>query len=557
MNSACPPDEQLLAFATDERAEPALREHVEHCTQCQMRVALLRGEIAELRSISAPQEGGPAETVLFGAATSLLPASALIGRYVVVAPLGSGGQADVYRVIDPSLGRDLVLKLSRRRSVGGDPRRDALLAEGRLLAQLDHPGLVRLFEIGIYEDRPFLVLDYVPGRNLEQIYADTRPAVAEAARLMADVARVVTHAHQRGAVHGDVTPRNVLIDGQGRARLIDFGMSKIEDAWHEDAGTPGGTPAFLPPERVSDGPQPGAVIPAGDVFGIGATLFWLLTGQAPFAAPTAAAALQRARDCEIDFDALERAHVPPAVQRICRRALSRDPKERPAADALTDELVRAATGRKFPRVAAAIIIAALALVGLIWTFSERPDRTEQMTSGIVHSAPWITVDGNLNLSNVLPLRTGDRILVQCNISQNQEAVVVWFNPAGELKLFEPARDIAGNVDRMVYPAPHEGRVLEGPEGTEMIFFCRGEPVSLDQLWACFPVGKPVPKLPSQNYLELLRDEVKTLGLRQRSAKSDEILPVETLMKEINRCLKRHFAGVTGIAFPHARAEETR
>lgn len=138
-----------------------------------------------------------------------------------------------------------------------------------MLAQLDHPGLVRVFEIGIHDDRPFLVLDYVPGRNLEQNYAATRPSILEAARLIAEVARVVAYAHRCGVVHGDVTPRNILIDIHGRPRLIDFGLSKIEDAWRDDAGPVGGTPSFLPPKVIPAFGQTAESGQAGDVFGLG------------------------------------------------------------------------------------------------------------------------------------------------------------------------------------------------------------------------------------------------------------------------------------------------
>lgn len=552
MNQDCPPDDQLLALATDEPLSSAVRGHVDLCDKCQRRVKSLRKDVAELRALSASPVASLEPTVIGDTekARSTLPNGSSIGRYVIAGSLGSGGQAEVYRVIDPDLGRDLVLKLSHRRSFNGDGTRDALVAEGRLLAQLDHPGLVRVFEIGIHDERPFLVLDYVPGRNLEQIYATSRPPLFEATRLIAEVTRVVDYAHHRGVVHGDITPRNILIDSHGRTRLIDFGLSKIEDAWREDVGPTGGTPQFLPPEIVPAFGQVPESVPAGDVFGLGATFYWLLTGHAPFDAPTTLQALARARSCDIDFDALHRAGVPRKIATICRQALSANPNHRPTADVFAATLQRASR-RWIIRIPVGTI-AAIVLVGcaLVWAWIEYGENVIPKPPSIVHSVPRITVDGIRNLSNVVPLRTGDRIAISCNISPGEKATLLWFNAAGELSVHSPIRDITDKVDRMVFPAPHEELTLEPPEGTDMLFFCRGEPVSADVLRDSFPIGTPPPRLPSHNYLELLRGELTLHGHLERTNIASEIHQVETTMKEINRQLMKHFQGVTGIAFSH-------
>ena len=557
MNASCPSDDQLLAAATGDADAASTEAHVATCGDCQMRLKLLRGEIAELRSLSGRVLDSPTKTVVAAGAGSPLPSGSSIGRYLIVGDLGSGGQADVYHVIDTDLRRDLVLKLSHAQSAEGDRRRDALLAEGRHLAALDHPGLVRIFDVGIYNGRPYLVLDRVKGRNLEQVYSDQLPSARDAARTMADVARVVAYAHQHGIVHGDITPRNILIGSDGRARLIDFGLSQIADAWGESGGPPGGTPGFLAPEVVPDGGRPPRASPASDVFGLGATLYWLLTGQAPFAAPTGAAAIERARRFDIDFDALNGGRVPARVARVCRQALARDPADRPTAGALADTLQWAARRWLTGRVAAAIGVALVA-GGLLWGLPKfwNPGRVPE--TSVVQSAPEIDVfrhDKIHNLSNVLPLRTGDQVEISCHISPGHSAVMLWFNAAGELKSFKPARDVDGKVDRLVYPAPRRAIALAPPEGTEMIFFCRGDPVDVDDLRASFPVGTPPPALPGENWLVLRRDVVNTEGPLNNvpDAVLQRILQVEELMKQIDRNLQAHFKGVTGIAFPHYAA----
>jgi serine/threonine protein kinase len=558
MTFNCPPDEQLLAVASDELISPEVREHVEQCADCQRRVKVLCGEIAELRSLSNPLAGKQTTDFVTWIASPPLPNATAIGRYVIVANLGSGGQADVYRVIDPNLGRHLVLKLSHRQSNDEDGRRDALLAEGRLLAELDHPGLVRIFDVGIHDGRPYLVLEHVSGRNLEQIFADKKPSAREAARLMAEVARVIAYAHRRGIVHGDITPRNILIDAQGRARLIDFGLSKIEDAWGENAGPSGGTPEFLPPEIIPTDDRPGRASPASDVFGMGATLYWLLTGQPPFVATSVSELIERARRCDIDFDALRLSGTPGRIARICRQALAANPADRPTPEVLANVLQRASRRWSSPPFVAALVAMILASGGLyLWLRDSRePPAVEN--ANVIHSVPTINVfhrDGMRTLSNDLPLRTGDRVAVWCSMSQGHEAIVLWFNAAGELKTFSPVHDVADKVDRLVYPAPHRSISLEPPEGTDMIFFCRGGPVADDEVRACFPLGIVVPPLPAQNWLTLLRSEVKIEG-PMKSEVPDEIVRIEGMLKQIERQLRRYYPGVTGIAFPHRVASET-
>jgi hypothetical protein len=290
--------------------------------------------------------------------------------------------------------------------------------------------------------------------------------------------------------------------------------------------------------------------PAGDVFGLGAVLYWLLTGQPPFAAPTLVETIARTRRGQVEFDALERASVPGRIALACRHALAADPDQRPRAENLAAELERASRPRITRRTTAIFAATCLAGVALFAGWQKLREKDLAAPASIVHSIPAITVDGNRNLSNVVPLHTGDRISISCNISQGETAVMLWFNAAGDLRQEAPARDVADKVDRMVYPAPHEDDVLKPPEGTDMIFFCRGKPISDADLLACFPMGMPPPALPPQNYAELLRGEVVIRGPLERSAIPAEIHQVETLMKDINRALLVHFDGVTGIAFPH-------
>lgn len=558
MNTTCPTDDRLLAAATDEPDSDSVRQHVEQCSSCQARMKNLRGELTELRSFVSSLPGGFGRSAINGNTDSILPNSTMIGRYVVVASLGSGGQADVYRVIDPNLGRQLVLKLSAQKQDGDSQRCDAILAEGRLLAEMDHPGIVRIFDVGLYDRRPYLVLEHVPGRNLEQTYAAKSPSPYEAARLISEVASTVAFAHRRGIVHGDITPRNILIDVDGHPRLIDFGLSKLENAWGEKTSISGGTPEFLAPEAVPTEGRLRSAGPAGDVFGLGATLFWLLTGQPPFIGETINETLEKARLCEIDFDAFRRAHVPGRIAKLCQRALAADPADRPAPHLLADDLRRAS--RQWVNTRGAVAIAALVCVTVgmvLWqlVFTDDPPIDNV---NIIHSTPMINIfrrDGVRTLSNELPLRTGDRLTVSCNISRGHDAVVIWLNAAGEVKQLQPIRDVADKIDRLVYPAPRRSFGLEPPEGTEIFFFCRGQPISDDELNECVPRGTAIPILPPHNWVRLQRSETTVEG-PLKSDVPDEIARIEEILKETDRRLRPHFQSVTGIAFPHLPAADS-
>jgi len=551
MNPSCPAEDQLLAVAMDEPDLDSVRDHVEVCSTCQDKVREFRGEVAELRSVSQSlvSSGSPKLE------RARLPNTTAIGRYVVVANLGSGGQADVYRVIDPNLERQLVLKLSHRKSSDDGRQLDALLAEGRMLADLNHPGLVRVFDVGIYDGRPYLVLEHVPGRNLEQLYADKLPTAQDAARLMAEVTRVVVYLHRRGIVHGDIAPRNILIDAHGQARLIDFGLSKIEDAWGEQSVLLGGTPEFLPPEIAPTDGRMGEAGPASDVFGIGATLYWLLTGQPPFMGISVAQSLDRARRSDVDYGALSRVHVPGRIAKICRQSMAAVPAERPAPQTLVEQLQRA-TRRVLPRrMVVGILMTVVVATAAFYVQFNRSREVETVT--VLHGTPTVSVfrrDGARILSNELPLRTGDRLAVWCNISRGHEAIMLWFNSQGELKKLTPVRDVADKVDRMIYPAPRKTFSLESPEGTELVFFCRNGRASDEELRACFPTTTGA-TLPPLNWLTLLRSEVKVEGPLGDEI-PDAIVQIEGTMKQIDRQLRRYYQGVTGLAFPHEPADST-
>ena len=229
-----------------------------------------------------PRHPGPTSATT-SSASSEAPFPAAIGKYLVVGRFPPSGQAEVFRVVHPQFHQERVLKLAKE-PVGPDGRSE-IVEEGKILAELEHPHLVRVYDLDFLGDRPYLVMEYIRGRNLEQ-YAGEKPlSPRQAAALVAKVAGAAAFAHRRGIVHRDIKPRNILVDEAGEPRLIDFGMARLRTAWSDDRKEPdGGTFAFMAPEqaRIESPEDRQKVGPRSDVFALGAMLYFLLTGQAPF-----------------------------------------------------------------------------------------------------------------------------------------------------------------------------------------------------------------------------------------------------------------------------------
>lgn len=202
-------------------------------------------------------------------------------RYEVLHLLEDRRTSKVFAATQHGLGRQVVLKLLPR---GDDPRAEARFRrEAEALARLKHPACVDVFDYGAWEQWLFLVVAWVEGPPLDLV--DGHPwAPDEAIGLMIDVARGLEHAHARGVVHRDLSPRRIVLSegvrGRKRAHMVDFGMARLEDGDVDTTagGEPKGTPGYLAPERVQGGPG----TPAGDVYAVGVMLWEMLAGRHPF-----------------------------------------------------------------------------------------------------------------------------------------------------------------------------------------------------------------------------------------------------------------------------------
>ncbi|RLK61216.1 serine/threonine-protein kinase [Actinokineospora cianjurensis] len=242
-------------------------------------------------------------------------------RYLVGELIGSGGMADVHRAVDTRLGRPVAVKLFHPKADGGTVAR--LDTEARLLAGLSHPGVVRVFDVAVDNEHPYLVMHLVEGGTLrDRLDRGSLPA-ADVAAFGARLADILGYVHSNGIVHRDVKPSNVLIDDEGACYLADFGIARaLGGARLTSTGHCVGTAAYLAPEQVR-GQLTG---PAGDIYSLGLVLLECLTGATAYEGSDIEAAIARlTRDPEIpDW-------LPTAWAEVITAMTRREPDDRPDA----------------------------------------------------------------------------------------------------------------------------------------------------------------------------------------------------------------------------------
>jgi WD40 repeat protein len=301
-------------------------------------VAARRDIGAALRE-ETPPGGGPAAGVP-GAAAPI----GVLGDYELLEELGQGGMGRVYKARQRSLDRVVALKVIRAGAPAAAADRLRFRTEAEAAARLDHPNIVPVYEVGEHDGHPYIAGRYVEGGPLSRHLDRFRDAPRAAAGLVAALARAVHHAHQRGVLHRDLKPGNVLLEwraghaGAPVPHVADFGLARLLD--HDSAltrtGDLVGTPSYMAPEQASGG---AAITTATDVYGLGAILYALLTGRPPFAAPTVLETLERVKGREPDSPRRLNSKVDRDLETICLTCLAKDPRRRYAsALALAEDL---------------------------------------------------------------------------------------------------------------------------------------------------------------------------------------------------------------------------
>jgi tetratricopeptide (TPR) repeat protein len=275
-------------------------------------------------------------------------AAAFGDRYQLGDKLGQGGFGSVYRGFDRRLARPVAIKAAR---TDASPLADAgrLTAEARRVAQLRHPGIVSVHDVAVGGVRCFIVAELLEGPNLASWLYENRPTWLEAAGIAAGVADALDHAHARGIVHRDVKPANVILIDGGRPVLVDFGISSSDGGPPDELALVAGTPAYMSPEQA----RGLSYRPDGrsDVYSLGAMLYEMLGGRAPFRAENTRVLLRMLRDDEPPPLRQLRADLPAAVAEVCGKAMAKLAGDRYATAAEFALALR----RLAPRTEAAIV----------------------------------------------------------------------------------------------------------------------------------------------------------------------------------------------------------
>ena len=253
----------------------------------------------------------------------------VIGRYRIQRELDRGSQGIVYVATDPESGDEVVLKVSRH--VYDTEFRRSLSEEAACLASLDHPGLGKLIRLEFDQGRPIVVLEYIRGRSLKQRLDDERFGPEKACGIVARLAIAIHYAHDRGVIHQDLKPANIVFDGDA-PKIIDFGLARERSAYFvtPDHEAIGGTPSYIAPEQARNylaylrGDELQPVNHQADIFGLGAILYQMLTGKAPFDAGDALDTLRLAAEGKFEESLLDAHSIPRPIRDACLTAMQCD-----------------------------------------------------------------------------------------------------------------------------------------------------------------------------------------------------------------------------------------
>ena len=265
------------------------------------------------------------------------------GRYQLGEALGVGGVGEVRAGHDRRLHRDVAIKLLRPEMALQSGVRKRFEHEAKMAARLSHPNIVAVFDFGVEQGVPFLVMERLPGQTLGDVLAEGPLGFGETEELGRQLLDALASAHRSGMLHRDIKPRNVLVAGPGIWKLGDFGIAKSIEAGDDPGltatGLVVGTPAYLPPERLAG--RPATV--ASDIYGVGVVLYQAVSGQSPFVPGVPLPALASS-----DPPPLRewRPDIAPALDAVIARAMARDPSARFASAAEMAAALRAASVRR-------------------------------------------------------------------------------------------------------------------------------------------------------------------------------------------------------------------
>ncbi|MCU7924090.1 MAG: protein kinase [Candidatus Thiodiazotropha sp. (ex Dulcina madagascariensis)] len=252
-----------------------------------------------------------------------------IGRFSLIEEIGEGAMSIVYKAFDPEINRTLAIKLLRGECAADPEYRYRFLQEAKAAGKLTHPNIVTIFDVGEADQGPYIAMEFLEGRTLEEMMdSDTQISTREAVVYGIQLAEALDYSHARGIVHRDVKPGNIISPDDGHTiRITDFGIAHVDSPNKEHRTMMGavlGTPQYMSPEQVEGQPVDGR----SDLFSLGVILYQLITGEKPFVSETLTSLLMKiVQEDPVPIDA-KKPDIPQSLQKIIERLLSKRPEQR-------------------------------------------------------------------------------------------------------------------------------------------------------------------------------------------------------------------------------------
>ncbi len=289
------------------------------------------------------------------------------GDFEIISELGRGGMGIVYKARQLSLDRVVAVKMLLAEHFHNPVALTRFMGEARAAAALDHPDIVRVYQVGECTLGHFFAMEFIEGQTLERYIQKGPLPIAAGVALVMALARAVDYAHSKGVIHRDLKPSNIMLCPARRPVIMDFGIAKVagKSGSVTEHGVVIGTPSYMAPEQASEGKVP--VGPAADIYALGAILYAVLSGRPPYQEETALSTVLRLVSPEPP-PALQtlRPEVPQELDDICMKALAKDPADRfPSAMALYESLRQFRTGESELKAEAPALLSSLPTVILV------------------------------------------------------------------------------------------------------------------------------------------------------------------------------------------------
>src|SRR2546426_1885742 len=294
-----------------------------------------------LGSVEPEREVNPDPSTPLRTSLASIPMLMDFGDYELLEQIGRGGQGVVFRARQKSLNRIVALKVIGLGQWATEAHLKRFRLEAEAAASLEHPGIVPIHEVGERDGSCYFSMKFIEGGQLDEMVRHEPMPIRRAVELIAKVARTIHYAHERGILHRDIKPGNILLDQQGEPHLTDFGLARLVETESTVTRTMEvlGTPSYMAPEQAVGNNM--GVTSATDIYGLGAVLYQLLTGHPPFAAGTTFETVRLVLDTEPRQPRLLNPKVDRDLHTICPKRLDKDPKRRySSALALAEDLER-------------------------------------------------------------------------------------------------------------------------------------------------------------------------------------------------------------------------